>query len=57
MLLEIWHLSLGLGKEVGSDKFRNNDHGALVTALLPCEISLFTHLLSTLSDPCAYNFS
>ena len=34
-LLRIWHLSLGLDKEVGSDKnIRNSDDGALFTALL-----------------------
>lgn len=35
LLLEIWHLNLGWGKEVDSDKnIKNIDHGDLLTALL-----------------------
>ena len=35
LILGIWHLSLGLDTEVGSDKnLRNGDPGALLTALL-----------------------
>jgi len=48
-LLGIWHLSLGLDKEVGSDKnFRKRNHGA---CLLLCWITaLCDPLLTTLLD-------
>lgn len=64
LLLEMWHLSLGLDKDVGSDKnIRNRNHGALFTALLdfyrslPYVISLLTALLITLCDPLDYYFA
>lgn len=31
---EVWHLSLGSDKEIGSDKNRNSELGALFTILL-----------------------
>ena len=41
-----WHLSLGLDKEVGSDRsIRNSDRGALLTALLNYYLMGSLHLL------------
>ena len=48
-LLGIWHLSLGLDKEVGSDKnIRNSDRGALL---------LVFYLIITLCDLLVYYFA
>lgn len=62
LLLEIWHLSLGLDKKVRSDKnIRNSDHGALLTALLNhylmSSLCLLLYLIITLSGPFACYFA
>lgn len=64
LLLEMWHLSLGLDKDVGSYKnIRNRNHGALFTALLdfyrslPYVISLLTALIAISRDLLVYDFA
>lgn len=54
--LGIWHLSLGLNKEVGSDKnVKNHGHGALFTALpLVWSLCSLLVLIIPLCDPFAY---